>query len=338
MTTSSARVTVSPGGLRLDGRPWWPAGLNAYQLGTNYSVNRGCGAEVDLDAYFGALPPRSLTRFDAFQALATNKATGQLDFTALDAVFAAAERHGQLLVPVLVAQDGACEDEQYKTAEWFRGGWRQPGAQALSYEQWVGTAVRRWSGSAVVAAWDLIGEPEPARCSFAQCGSQPQQRCPPDAANVLRSFVDEVGALVRTSSDTLTTVGFAGGGQCGTQGDEYAAVAASPGIDILQYHDYSEGPNPLPGNEWDGLARRLEQARQVGKPLLVAEIGEHAGSCRSEAVRASDISARMTGQREAGSAGALVWAFVPDPRPQECTFDVGIADPIYAELRRLNTG
>jgi hypothetical protein len=40
----------------------------------------------------------------------------------------------------------------------------------------------------------------------------------------------------------------------------------------------------------------------------------------------------MTKQHEAGTAGALVWAFVPDPRLDECTYDVGPDDPVYAML------
>ena len=54
-----ARVTASADGLALDGEPWWPTGFNAYQLATNWSVNAGCGAMVNLDSYFGALPPHS---------------------------------------------------------------------------------------------------------------------------------------------------------------------------------------------------------------------------------------------------------------------------------------
>lgn len=335
-TKTSARVAVAPDGLRLDGRAWWPAGFNAYQLGTNYTVNRGCGAVVDLDVYFGSLPSRSLTRFDAFQSLATNKSTGRLDFTALDAVFAAAERHGQLLIPVLVAQDGACEDEQFKSASWFTGGWREPTTQALSFENWIRVAVARWSASSALAAWETIGEAEPAHCAWDECQIA-GDRCPANAAQVLRDFLDDAGAVVRQYSSAPISGGSAGGGQCGTQGDEYAYVAASSGIDLVQYHDYSEGPAPLPGDQWNGLARRLEQAKQVGKPLLIGEIGEPAGSCRSVDQRAADLESRIEGQRAAGAAGALVWAFVPDPREQECTLDVGPADPLYRVVAAQNT-
>ena len=56
---ATTRVTVAGRTLMLDGRPWWPSGFNAYELGTDWSVNRGCGAQVDLDSYFSALPPNS---------------------------------------------------------------------------------------------------------------------------------------------------------------------------------------------------------------------------------------------------------------------------------------
>ncbi len=97
----TVRVGASSSGLTLDGQPWWPTGLNAYQLATDWSVNFGCGAMVDLDAYFSSLPPNSVTRFNAFQALAVNKVSGEMDFGPMDAVFDAAARHNQFTIPVL---------------------------------------------------------------------------------------------------------------------------------------------------------------------------------------------------------------------------------------------
>ncbi|MBM4480595.1 hypothetical protein GS444_13325 [Rhodococcus hoagii] len=71
----AGRVEAAPDGLYLDGEKWWPAGFNAYQLSTNWGINRGCGGMVDLPEYFDSLPPHSLTRFNAFQELAINKFT-----------------------------------------------------------------------------------------------------------------------------------------------------------------------------------------------------------------------------------------------------------------------
>ncbi|MEN0135477.1 MAG: beta-mannosidase, partial [Rhodococcus sp. (in: high G+C Gram-positive bacteria)] len=168
-----ARVTVSSDGFALDGQPWWPTGFNAYQLATNWSVNWGCGAMVDLDSYFAALPPHSLTRFNLFQALAINRFTGQLDFGPMDAVFAAAEAHDQMLIPVLAPQDGACEDGVFKGRQWYVDGWTTmtPGAPRtlMSFRDWTRTAVDRFRGSPSLAAWELVGEPETSTCTDADC-------------------------------------------------------------------------------------------------------------------------------------------------------------------------
>ncbi|MBM7416234.1 MULTISPECIES: beta-mannosidase [Nocardiaceae] len=336
---TAARVAASADGLTLDGRPWWPSGFNAYQLATDWSVNQGCGAMVDLDRYFAALPPRSVTRFDAFQALAIDGTTGTLNFAPMDAVMDAARTHGQLVIPVLAAQDGACEDEQFKDRYWYAEGWRDvaDARAVVSFEEWVTRAVDRWRGDAALAAWEVVGEPEPGVCG--ESCDWTDRTCPADAASVLRRFVDDTGALVRSlDASTPITAGLTGGGQCGTQGDEYRDIAASPYVDIVQYHDYGADGVPLPGDRWNGLERRLVQASEMGKPLLVGEIGQNAGSCSSLDHRVENIETKVAGQRAAGTAGFLLWAFVPDPRPGECTFDIGYDDPLWSTVTRLGSG
>ncbi|MEO7078548.1 MAG: beta-mannosidase, partial [Rhodococcus sp. (in: high G+C Gram-positive bacteria)] len=117
-----------------------------------------------------------------------------------------------------------------------------------------------------------------------------------------------------------------------SQGEEYRYLAQSPAVDVLQYHDYGADGVALPGDQWNGLQRRITQTAEVGKPLLVAEIGELAGSCSATADRAAHIETKIDGQRAAGTAGALLWAFVPDARPTECTFDIGPSDPLWQVL------
>ncbi|EOM76739.1 hypothetical protein Rrhod_1858 [Rhodococcus rhodnii LMG 5362] len=324
-TVPAARVQAAGTTLTRDGAPWWPVGLNAYQLATDWSINSGCGAEVDLDRFFGALPAGSLIRFNAFESFARSRVGGGVDYRPIDAVFDAAERHGQLLIPVLTAFDGSCADEVYKDREWFVSGWREPEPGTdFSYEGWVNAAVDRWKGSPTIAMWELIGEPEPL------VGEQ----CPPDAGEVLRRFVDDVGAIVRGIDPAHPiTVGTVGAGQCGTAGEEFADLLRSPYVDVAQYHDYEADGVPLPGSGADGLEARLRQSRDVGKPLLVAEIGQNAaasGACATPSARFADVRRKIDGQREAGTAGALFWAFVPDPRIDECTFDIGIDDPLIS--------
>lgn len=320
---------VSANTLTLDGKPWWPIGINAYQLATNWSINAGCGAQVDLDSYFSRLQPHSLTRFDAYSSFAVNKRTGQLDFTALDAVVRAAERHGQLLIAVLSSNEGSCEGGSFKDYAWYAGGWQAavPHGSPMTFAAWLDTAVQRWGGSPALAGWTAVGEPEPSDCTDRQCNWD-RRYCHPDSASVLRAFYDATGARIHALDPGAPIFsGHAGGGQCGSAGDEFSYVSASPGVDVLEYHFY-ESKDYLPGNAFDGLARRARQARTLNKPLLITEIGMEAGSCESTDRREQVLRAAFTEMRKQGAAGAMFWSFVPDPRPRECTLDIGPADPL----------
>ncbi|OCB15436.1 beta-mannosidase [Mycolicibacterium porcinum] len=333
---TSGRAAIPPLGvsgmsLTLGGKPQWPTGINAYQLATNWSVNAGCGAQVDLDSYFGSLPPHSLTRFNAYSSFAVNKFTGQLDFTSLDAVFRAAERHGQLLIAVLTSDEGGCENEYFKNFAWYADGWRTEVSHGLpmSFAAWLDLAVKRWANSPALAGWTAVGEPEPTDCRDHHC-HWTTRYCPPNAADVLRAFFDATGARIRElDPGAVIFSGHAGGGQCGSAGDEYAKVNSSPGVDVLEYHYYEE-TDFLPGDEYDGVRRRVEQARSLGKPLLIAEIGMEAGSCGSLGQRKQVLTDALDHMRTMGAAGAMFWAFVPDPRPGECTLDIGPTDPLWS--------
>lgn len=308
---AASRVGTAGRALTLDGRPWWPTGFDAYELGTNWSLNKGCGAQVDLNAYFSSLPPDSLTRFNAYSSMGV---------AALDAVFAAARRHSQLLVAVLASGEGACEGEVFKDEQWYATGWTGP------YADWLDTAVSRWGASPALAGWELVGEPEPSNCGDAACSWQ-RRSCPPDASATLRTFFDEAGARLRAlDSDTPIWEGIAGGSQCGVSGDGYVAIGQSPFIDVLDLHDYGSTDVDL----------RLRQAKAIGKPLVVAEMGRFAGSCESIADRAVAMAARAAAQKQAGTAGALFWNFVPDPRSDQCTMDIGPKDPLFGVLESLS--
>jgi hypothetical protein len=328
-TPTIPNLGVSGTSLTLDGQPWWPIGINAYQLATDWSVNAGCGAQVDLDTNYNQLQPHSLTRFNAFSSLAVNKHTGQLDFSALDAVVRAAERHGQLLIAVLSSNEGSCEGDSFKDYQWYAGGWHTEIAPGLpmTFQTWMDTAVQRWAGSPALAGWTAVGEPEPSDCRDPQC-DWTRRYCHPDSAKVLRAFYDATGARIRElDPGTPIFSGHAGGGQCGSAGEAFEYVNASPGVDVLEYHFY-HGIDYLPGNVFDGLARRAQQAQKLNKPLLITEIGMEAGSCGSLDERERVLRDAFTEMRRQGTAGAMFWAFVPDPRPRECTLDIGPTDPL----------
>lgn len=328
------RAEATATGLILDGTPWWPAGANAYQLATDWTVNTGCGAQVDLDEYFSKVPPRALTRFNLFAALAVDKATGEPDFRAVDAVFAAAEKHRRVLLPVLTAGEGACEDEQFKDRDWYRSGWKTDvvGPHG-TYADWVDTAVNRWRHEPSLIGWEPVGEPEPSDCTSDTCAWR-DRTCAPDAPRILRSFFDEIGERIGTEDPgRLVFSGTAGGDQCGLADGGFELLARSPGVDVLDFHDYPLDAGPAAADST--LAGRIAIARAVGKPLVVNEVGLRAGSCLSTSERAEQLRRRIVEHRRLGASGALVWAFVPDPRMEACTYDVGPADPFWKDLGRL---
>ena len=263
-----------------------------------------------------------------------NKHTNAVDFSALDSVFAAAARHDQLLVAVLASGDGSCENGVFKDHQWYAGGWKDTSSGvAMGYVRWLESAVTRWRSSRALAGWELVGEPEPSNCTNDACDWQRRQ-CPSDSAQVLRTFFDAAGQEVRAlDASTPIWEGLAGGGQCGAKGDEYTFVGQSPMVDVLDVHDYGPPGVPLPGDPQNGIQRRIEQARQIGKPLVAAEIGQFAGSCRPVADRAADLAQKLAAQRAAGIAGAMFWAFVPDPRTGDCTLDIGPGDPLFGVLK-----
>ncbi|GAC46953.1 hypothetical protein [Gordonia aichiensis] len=327
------RVTTTDTGLVLDGRHWFPAGFNSYQLGTDWSLNAGCGAQVDLDDYFGKLPPRALTRFNLYSAFLVDKKSGANNYGRLDAIFASARSHNQMVLPVLTGSSGACEDEKFKERTWYQNGWHTTETAAgMTFADWLTTAITRWRTEPSLAGWEPVGEPEASVCGPTGCAWQ-NRTCPADGATVLRTFFDQVGERIRAIDPKHPIfAGFVGGDQCGLAGSDYGRVAASSGLDVLDFHDYSAGGAIAPGGS--DLPTRISQARRLGKPLVVNEIGIDAGSCLPLDTRARQFSSKYETMRSVGVAGALLWAFVPDPRPDECTFDIGYDDPAWQVVAR----
>jgi hypothetical protein len=131
----------------------------------------------------------------------------------------------------------------------------------------------------------------------------------------------------------LVESGTIGSGQCGTSGPDYESVSASPGIDVLSYHDY-DGATLIGGDQWNGLALRFSEAAALGKPIIGGEVGITAGSgtsCVDLSTRSSQFEAKEAVQLDAGSAGLLVWDWMP-VAPTGCAFDTYPGDPLINVL------
>lgn len=329
--------------LLLNGNKHVFTGVNAYELGTWWDVNPGCGSQVDnLDQLFSSLPPHSLVRFWAFQSLAVNKHTHTWDFTALDRVFKAAAAHGDYLIATLSDQAGTCDGDYFHNDAWYKGGYKTlhesdgEGRNITSFYSWVTKVVSRYRDNAGLGMWELVNEPEPSDCAKGYIGSAcfGHNTCPSDAAASLRSFFDTMGARLHSlDSRHLVASGLIGKGQCGSAGTSYKYVSASKGVDVLTYHDYGDDVQPpLPSD----LVADLAMAAALGKPLLTEEAGmagaPSSAACAHTLVgRATQVSANIAAQMAAGVAGYLSWDWTPQAN-SGCSLDIGPNDPLLTAL------
>jgi hypothetical protein len=351
-------VGVSGLQLTLNGVPHNFTGVDAYELATDWGVNYGCGAmlsDAQLASFFASLPPGSLVRFNAFQAnLGTDAGTGALDLGPLDRVFAAAQAAGDYLIPVLADQWGDCDGGNFKDLAWYQGGYQQvqpavagQGLQPLSYLAYVTAVVQHFAGNPALGMWEPIGEAEASTCPPADepldCSGN--QICPSEATaeKALLGFFTTVGQLIHgLDPGHLVESGLLGAGQCGTQGTDYRTVSASPGIDVLSYHDYYASNQAEGGDVYNGIAKRLSQARLLVKPIIAGEDGILAGNtpdptqdCVSYLTRTADMEARLGAQLAGGTDGWLVWNWVPAPSGS-CSYDTGPGDPLLTLLDSFN--
>ena len=345
-------IGVSDGHLELDGQPYRFVGVNAYEIGTEFGVNPGCGGQetdAQLDQLFSSLAPNSLVRFWAFQdAIATNVRTDQLDWAPLDRVFAAAAAHGQRLIVTLTDQGGVCDGNHWQDPSWFEGGFQDvynspsntdgSGHTPQSYWNYMQDVVNRYKNSPALGVWEPISEAEASTCdgSYYPATCWGHTSCPDEAvaAAALRHFFDVVGAEIHALDPShLVENGLLGGGQCGTQSGDYEYVSASLGVDVLSYHDYYAGTS-MGGDQWNGIGVRIAQAASLGKPVIAGEMGLDAGTaagCLTLGARSSEIQGKIRTQMGAGTSGALIWDWLPAPSGT-CTTDTYPGDPLMAVI------
>ena len=344
---NSPIISASGTQLYLNGSPYHFVGVNAYEAGTEWGTNAGCGADLSddqMNQLFASLPPNSLVRFWAFQGtIATNIQTDQLDWAPIDRVFAAAAAHNQRLIVAISDQGGTCDGGHWQDPSWYDGGFKDvfndptttdgTGHTPLSYWDYLQAIVSRYASSPALGMWEPMSEAEASTCSpqYEPTNCSGHQTCPNEsvAASALRYFFDAVGAEIHTLDPKhLVESGLLGGGQCGAQGSDYQYVSASPGIDVLSYHDYW-GSRSIGGDRLNGLATRFRQSLAVGKPIIAGEVGLMAGvapGCASDQTRAAELREKIRAQSQAGSSGQLIWNWVP-VASTPCSYDLTPSDP-----------
>ncbi len=295
--------------LMLGDQPYVFTGMNIYNAATlsGWCWYPMAHDNVLADSLAAMGPGNEVFRAWFFQFEAT--VGGQRDWTAFDRTLATARASGRKVIAVLVDQWGNCEGSPpgtgYKTEAWYRSGYRTdptgPGLPA-SYRDWVQEIVTRYRDDPAILAWQLVNEAED-RTSGGFCTST--------AGLTLARFAADIAGLVKSiDANHLLSLGTIGTGQCGARGSQYRSLHAIDGIDFCEYHDYGHPNEPVPGDEWNGLAVRLAQCRGLNKPLFTGELGllpsEADGTLPG---RATLLQTKLQGQLAAGVVGVLMWAW-----------------------------
>ena len=345
---NTATIQVSGSHLVLNGAIYRFTGVNAYEAGTDYGTNAGCGADLtdaQLNQLFTSLPPNSLVRIAALQgSMATNFYTHQIDWDPLNRVFDAAAAHGQRLIVTIANQGGTCDNMHWEDPSWYNGGFMDvfndptttqgTGLTPLSYWTYMQDLVTQYRNSPALGMWEPMSEPSGGTCppQFEPLNCGTNQTCPDEsvAATALRHFFDVVGTEIHTlDPNHLVESGMLSGGQCGTGGSDFQYVSASPGIDVLSYHDYYGTPL-IGGDQWNGLGIHFQQAAALDKPIIGGEMGILAGTapgCMSLGARNTAFESKVQAQLQAGSSGVLAWDWVPVAQ-SACSYDIGPTDPL----------
>jgi mannan endo-1,4-beta-mannosidase len=168
----------------------------------------------------------------------------------------------------------------------------------------------RYGDHPAVLAWELLNEP--------------RNRGLDARGDTLRAWIDEVGAAVkgRTTRPVST-------GEEGLLADAYDPALPGAGhfrrhlestaVDFGSVHFFPEAWGIAPeqtaraGALW--LGQHMAAARQAGKPLLLGELGLRNDGVFSLAERRAMIRGWLRCARRAGLAGAGLWMFAYDGRP-----------------------
>lgn len=346
---SGSVIGVRNGTLYLYDREYKFVGWNSYSIGTMWGINAGCGGEFSdqqLDVMFSLLPPDSLVCFWVWQGtIVTNINTKEPDWYPVDRVFNISAKYGQRLVVVMTSADGSCDDGHYRDITWYQGGYKDVFNNAtnsnglvltpLSYWDYVQLLVNRYKDHPALGIWEPISEGQAVTCppeNITNCDSV--ATCPNEtaAAEAMRSFFDEIGGMIHSLDPYhLISNGLIGGGQCGTAFMDYEYVSASPGIDILSYHDYYPANEAIGGDQWNGLQERFSQSRNLKKPIFAGESGIVAGGpgCDTFKQRAIDYKARLNQQIGNGTSGILFWNYMSTNTSKgDCSYDTWLGDDV----------
>jgi mannan endo-1,4-beta-mannosidase len=290
------------------GKPYVAIGVNAFgmagcETGHPYS-------DEQMDAFFGALRPRGLTRAWAFEAQG---------MPGIERMVQWAERYSQLLILTFADGRGYCAESDGrkagegsgKTEDWYKAGYKQ------RYLPWLETVVTRFKDSKAIGMWELINEP----------GDTDDQ--------TMRAFLDDAAAHVKAIDPKhLVLSGSQAEYVRGTS--DYTYIHGGPNIDVASLHEYDYDYNQSCTIVSPHLSPTVEAMRKLDKPLIVGETGIQAGSgagCTSYSARSDAVKQKFDAYlAQAGVVGVMVWSWVPSER-SGCSLESFPSDPLMPMIR-----
>ena len=309
---SSGFVTRSGTKLTLNGQPYLFTGINIYMAASGGTPS-SCGGELypNVGVPLSEMPDGIVFRFWAFQNFF--ESNGSFNWTYLDQVLAIAAAHGDKVIPVLANQYSYC-DGITKDLAWYQSGYEttvDPG-NIVTYRQYVSDVVSRYANNPTIAMWQLVNEGEAVN-SNGSCSESA-------ASSALLKFSNDVGTMVHSldpnhlvSLGTIAGYSGSGGQWCGAADSDYQTLMASPGSDVCDYHDYGSPADPMGRPSAPDLATAIQMCHVDGKPIMVAETGIYADSSAGLTQRATEFSAKLSAQFQAGVVGELMWCWTVAP-------------------------
>ncbi|MGI5152966.1 hypothetical protein ACQEVC_42395 [Plantactinospora sp. CA-294935] len=281
----------------VDGKTFYFAGSNTYDMFTFGTWSDDIDARsIDterIDGHFARLQRDGVSvlrlwmfSHEAWHGFEPAKGVfNESQFVLFDYIIASAGRHGIRLLPVLenywtayggidarLRWEGLPDGDEHRGAFFDAARCSGCSAQYKAYVQHALTRVNTYTGVAyrddpVILGWDLMNEP------------RYEDEKPGESGAVIRSWVDEMGAFVKSiDQNHMVTIGLEGndpryGFGCG-HGNPFIEIYRSPYIDFTSTHVYPMGDaTKMTLTQMKALMRGMvhDSHNVLGKPFYLAE-------------------------------------------------------------------
>jgi Cellulase (glycosyl hydrolase family 5) len=297
-------ITVDGDRIMRDGEPWWFVGYNSFVWSGD------CGgdddneemSQQDVDNWFASM------RHDGHGAVRLFFFDGW-DEQRLDAAVQAAKKNNIYLMITLADAHEDCGQDFKVDPAWFDN---QRNVDA--FKAHMTKLVTKYKGDPTIAWFEYFNEPK-------------------YNDGKLRKFYDQMGAVAKGidptrlfSSGTIAVYDFQ------DNDNWFREVSESPGVDIASLHEYDQ-------DQVESSHGPKVRANSGGKPVIVGEFGIKANANGNDCDASFQERAALTTSKEQaytgeGYAGALMWAWQPSVKPDECDTSNLNSDPATQDALR----